>query len=165
VINLETTLYLNFTTSSPTTGAPADADSLPSVYVYEDDNDTPILTPTPVNRSVGEYLVAVAATTANGFEVDKTYNVVATGSVGGVDGKIVLATFVVTEPELLAPDGVEDGWSLQEAMRIVLAALGGQLSGAPSGPILIRDVNDTKTRVNATVDSSGNRTSVTLDPT
>lgn len=50
-----------------------------------------------------------------------------------------------------------------EAMRIILAALAGKLSGAPSGPIAIRDINDTKDRITATVDGSGNRTAITID--
>lgn len=61
-------------------------------------------------------------------------------------------------------DEVEPGYTGREVLRIVAAALAGKLSGAPAGPILIRDLNDTKNRVNASVDVDGNRTAVTLDP-
>jgi hypothetical protein len=39
----------------------------------------------------------------------------------------------------------------------------GKVSGAPTGPVVFRDINDTTDRVSATVDSSGNRTAVVLD--
>ena len=58
---------------------------------------------------------------------------------------------------------IEAGVTQAEALRLVLAALAGKLSGAPSGPIVIRDVNDTKNRITATVDANGNRTAVTVD--
>lgn len=58
---------------------------------------------------------------------------------------------------------LEAGVSYESAMRIVLAALAGKLSGAATTSIAIRDVNDTKTRIAATVDADGNRTAVTLD--
>jgi hypothetical protein len=57
----------------------------------------------------------------------------------------------------------EAGITNREALRVVLASLAGKLSGAPTGPIVIRDVNDTKDRITATVDMDGNRTAVTLD--
>jgi hypothetical protein len=62
-----------------------------------------------------------------------------------------------------AVDGVETGVTVREALRIVLSALAGKISGAGTNTISIRDVNDTKDRIVATVDSSGNRTAVTLD--
>lgn len=58
---------------------------------------------------------------------------------------------------------VEPGWSEKAIMRLIAAALAGKLSGAPGGPIVIRDVNDLVDRIVATVDANGNRTAVTLD--
>jgi hypothetical protein len=60
-------------------------------------------------------------------------------------------------------NGVESSWTLREAMRIILSALGGIISGAGTTTIIIRDVNDSKNRIEATVDEDGNRTAVTLD--
>jgi FlaG/FlaF family flagellin (archaellin) len=60
-------------------------------------------------------------------------------------------------------NSLESGMSLREAMRIVTAALAGKLSGAPAGPVVIRNVGDTKDRIIATVDEDGNRTGVTTD--
>jgi len=59
---------------------------------------------------------------------------------------------------------IEAGVTQAETLRLILAVLAGKLSGAPGGPIIFRDVNDTTDRVTATVDGSGNRTAVTLDP-
>lgn len=53
--------------------------------------------------------------------------------------------------------------TVRQAMRVMLAALAGKASGAPGGPIVFRDVGDTKARITATVDGSGNRTTVTVD--
>lgn len=65
-------------------------------------------------------------------------------------------------------NGIETGWTLRQAFRIILAALGGKSSGGAatgaSSPVF-RDATDTKDRITATVDASGNRTSVTLDGT
>jgi hypothetical protein len=58
---------------------------------------------------------------------------------------------------------VEPGLSLREAMRLVTAALAGKVSGAAGTTVTIRDVNDAKNRIVATVDANGNRTAVTLD--
>ncbi len=76
---LETTFVLDFAVHHPTTGTLATPDTGPTVSVYEDLTNTPILTPTPAVRNAitGTYKVAVAATTANGFELGKSYNVVA----------------------------------------------------------------------------------------
>lgn len=60
--------------------------------------------------------------------------------------------------------GIETGWTPREVMRIVAAVLAGKVSGAGANAPVFRDVNDTKARVNATTDSSGNRTAVSLDP-
>lgn len=62
-------------------------------------------------------------------------------------------------------NGVESGLTLKQALRIITAVLAGKVSGAGTGTEAFRDVNDTKDRVVSTVDSNGNRTNVTTDPT
>jgi hypothetical protein len=93
---LEETIYVDFVTSS-STGAAADADSTPTAEVFEDATDTAIITPTVVKRTgkTGNYRIPVACTAANGFEAGKSYNVVASATVGGVAAKAVVATFQV----------------------------------------------------------------------
>lgn len=91
--SLGETITIDFATHAPTTGAVSDADSTPTVEVFEDANDTPILTPTATKRTskTGNYRVQVACTAGNGFEAGKSYNVVASATVGGVTGKGVIA--------------------------------------------------------------------------
>lgn len=62
-------------------------------------------------------------------------------------------------------NGVEANRTVREALRLILSALAGKLSGAGTSTVTIRDSNDTKNRIVATVDTSGNRTSITYDDT
>jgi hypothetical protein len=96
-VRLEDTAHFDFITRSPSTGAAIDADSLPTCEVFEEANDTEILTPTITKRvgKTGNYRIPVAATNANGFEVGKYYNVVATATVGAVTDKSVVKSFYV----------------------------------------------------------------------
>lgn len=93
--SLEETIYIDFVTSAPTTGAAIDADSTPTCEVFEDATDTSILSPTVTKRTgkTGNYRVPIAATAANGFEAGKSYNVVVSATVGAVAAKAVLRTF------------------------------------------------------------------------
>lgn len=59
--------------------------------------------------------------------------------------------------------GDVDGYSLEETLKLCLAALTGKLSGAAGTTITIKAADDSKTRITATVDSDGNRSAVTLD--
>jgi hypothetical protein len=62
--------------------------------------------------------------------------------------------------------GVETGLTLRQAMRLLAAASAGKLSGAATTTITIRNaVADDKDRITATVDSSGNRSAITVDLT
>lgn len=98
-ISLGQTVTLDFVTTSPTTGAAASA-SATTVNVFEDVTDTPVVTPTATERSghTGVYRVQIVCTTANGFEVGKSYNVVVTATVGGVSGKATIASFLLAPP-------------------------------------------------------------------
>ena len=60
---------------------------------------------------------------------------------------------------------IEGSYSHAEAMRIILAAVAGKMSGASGTTIAIRDIGDTKDRIVATVDEYGNRISVTINET
>jgi len=62
-------------------------------------------------------------------------------------------------------NGIETSITPRQAMRLILAAAAGKLSGAATTTIAIRNVGDTKDRITATVDSSGNRSAVTTDGT
>lgn len=60
---------------------------------------------------------------------------------------------------------VEGTYTMRQFLRLFASALGGELSGAATTTITIRDASDTKTRITATVDADGNRSAVTLDLT
>lgn len=68
--------------------------------------------------------------------------------------------------ELFRPDSIEVGYNLQQAIRLILSASAGILTGATAGnTIYIKDINNTKSRITATVDNSGNRNSIIYDVT
>lgn len=58
---------------------------------------------------------------------------------------------------------VEPGLTLKQAMRLMLAAMVGKVSGAAGPTVVFRNPADTKDRITAVV-SGGNRTAVNLDP-
>ncbi len=61
-----------------------------------------------------------------------------------------------------------DGFTLEEAMKLVTASAAAKLSGATaSGPgtVVIRAADDSKDRITADYDANGNRLAVTLDVT
>jgi hypothetical protein len=74
---------------------------------------------------------------------------------------------ITTRPTLaqILAGGDVDGYSLEETLKLCLAALAGKLSGAASTTITIRSADDTVDRIIATVDVDGNRSAVTLDAT
>ncbi len=57
---------------------------------------------------------------------------------------------------------IEQGINIRQAISPILAATAGVISGAGTGQIVIRGGNSTLSRILATTDSQGNRTSVTL---
>lgn len=89
---------------------------------------------------------------------------------GSMSGDIIVAgelltTTNVAQSILDAINGVEDGLTVREALRLISAALAGKVSGAGGTTVTIRDVADSKDRIVATVDSNGNRTAITTDVT
>jgi hypothetical protein len=51
--------------------------------------------------------------------------------------------------------------TVADALRIILSAVAGKLTGADGTTVSIRDMMDSKNRIVATVDSNGNRTAIT----
>lgn len=58
-----------------------------------------------------------------------------------------------------------DGLSLEESQKLIVAGAAGKTSGMETNTALIRAVDNSKTRITATVDGDGNRSSVTTDVT
>jgi hypothetical protein len=61
--------------------------------------------------------------------------------------------------------GDVDGYTLEEAQKLMLSALTGILAGAATTTITIRAADNSKVRITATVDADGNRSALTLDAT
>ncbi|WP_434723049.1 hypothetical protein [Mesorhizobium sp. RIZ17] len=59
--------------------------------------------------------------------------------------------------------GIEPGLTPRQGWRLWSAALLGKANGLGSGTAIFRDTNDTKDRINASVDQDGNRLAVILD--
>ena len=60
---------------------------------------------------------------------------------------------------------VETGLNLRQAISIIAAALAGQVTGAATTTVNIAAANNSSTtRISSTVDSSGDRSSITLSP-
>jgi hypothetical protein len=62
-------------------------------------------------------------------------------------------------------DGIETDLTPKQAMRLVIAALAGKANGLETSTVHFRDYTDSKNRITATVDSNGNRSSITYDLT
>ena len=67
--------------------------------------------------------------------------------------------------DAILDDAIEGSLTLRQALRIILAAAAGKLSGAATTTVVVRDQADTKNRISATVDADGNRSAVTVDGT
>lgn len=67
--------------------------------------------------------------------------------------------------DAILDDTIGDGTlTVRQALRVLVAGMAGKLSGAATTTITIRNVADTADVVVATVDSSGNRSAVTVTP-
>jgi hypothetical protein len=78
-----------------------------------------------------------------------------------------ITPFTELSPQSLASavwaELLESGYSAGDIMRVMSAALAGEVSGAGTATVTIRDIADAKDRIVASVDGTGNRTAVTLD--
>jgi len=133
---LEETIYVDFVTASPSTGAATDADSTPSCEVFEDTTDTAIITPTPVKRTgkTGNYRVGIDCTAVNGFEAARSYSVVISATVGGVAAKAIVATF---QMRTRCIDDVSTVQAIWDALTSALTTVGS------IGKLLVTDIDAT----------------------
>jgi len=90
---LEQTLTFTATTHNPSTLLAQDADDPPTYRVYEDENETPLLTGSmalfDAANTDGIYTEQIVLSAANGFEVGKTYFIVKTATVDSFTGNAV----------------------------------------------------------------------------
>lgn len=107
-IPLGDTYYFKFTTRSFSTGVPTTLSGTPALSVYEENNLTQITTGVTLTADydsvTGLNDAAIVATSGNGYEVGKYYDVViTTGTVGGVS----VVGEVVGHFRVMAAEGVE----------------------------------------------------------
>ncbi len=70
----------------------------------------------------------------------------------------------IAEAILDEPDSIETGVTVREALRLILAATAGKVSGGGTNTITFRNASaDTKNRIVATVDDQGNRSAIVYD--
>jgi hypothetical protein len=81
----------------------------------------------------------------------------------GSTGEALFAAGGGTTPTSIWQYAIEGAYSAEEILRLMSAVLAGKVSGAAGTAITFRDLDDTKNRITATVDSDGNRTTVTKD--
>ena len=97
---------------------------------------------------------------------ENNYSHVLLGGISSTAGIVIRPIQWTNEATTLdEANGAETSLTIRQALRLVLAATAGKLSGAATTTITIRNVGDTKDRITATVDTSGNRTAVTTDGT
>lgn len=137
-----------------------------------------------VDASVGAIAAGAidAASIANGAIDAATFAAGAIDAAAIANGAIDAATFAAgaVDSAALATDAVnkiadglldranaiETSLTLREAQRLIVSSAAGKLSGAATTTVLIRNaIGDSKNRITATVDASGNRTAVTTDVT
>ena len=169
------------------TGAAADADSDPTYRVYEDETGTAILTGTMAKlddaNTTGFYSEQITLSAANGLEKGKCYHVRVAATVNSIAAAKVDSFQIEAEVDAnvvsdktgyrLSATGVDDIWdevmegtrTARQFLRGFAAALLAKLSGAATTNVVVRDVDDTKNRIDATVDADGNRSAITLDLT
>lgn len=96
-----------------------------------------------------------------------TRSTYAGGVVAGVASPVTVGTITDKTGYILAASGldaipVEAGVNVRQALSPILAASAGVVAGAGTGVVVIKGGNAPITRITATTDNAGNRSSVTL---
>jgi len=69
----------------------------------------------------------------------------------------------VVDADIVGDEVIEGSITLSQAVRLLMSVIMGKSSGGGTNTIKFRDLLDSKDRITATVDSSGNRSDVVLD--
>ena len=117
----------------------------------------------------GSYAAGTAGSTL-GQNLDarvSTRSTYAGGPVASVTAPVTVGTNADKTGYALASSGidaiqVESGVNARQALAPILAASAGVVAGAGTGVIVIKGGNSSTTRITATTDNAGNRSSVTL---
>lgn len=121
--------------------------------------------PTVNTISTGIYEIVFASVTPAPTEGDRLICKV-NGDISGTAWSeyAVPIKIIGTSSDVLAAGDV-DGYSLESALKLCLSALAGKVTGGGTTTITFRSADDSTDRIVATVDSNGNRSSITLDST
>ena len=82
----------------------------------------------------------------------------------GADGDTLETLSDEIAAKMASSEVIEGTYTLKDAIRIILAFAAGKVSGGGTASIKFRSMGDDVDRIQATVDSSGNRTAVTINP-
>ena len=123
--------------------------------------------PTVNTISTGIYEIVFASVTPAPAEGDRLIAKIngTVTSTGAAWSEYAIPIKIIGKSSDVLAAGDVDGFNLEEAMKICLSALGAKVSGAGTTTITFRAADDSKDRIIATVDTNGNRSSITLDAT
>ena len=154
-------IYIN--THDPATGEEKDADALPEIRVYENQDDTVIATGTMAKlddaNTVGFYSIAIPLLSATGFEDLDNYAVRVRAI---VDGKpaVKVFSFLLKDP---LENVVEGTLTVKDVLRVMLSSVALELEGADTLAPKFKSLDGLKDRLVYVLDGDGNRTDVTID--
>lgn len=150
-----------------------DATNMPGWYVFDltqAESNAEVLVLAPKSSTANVLVEQVQVFTEN-LAANRTGAVGSvSGSVASVSAGVTLAADAISAAALSAAavdeildEVVEGTLTVRQILRLLLAEAAGKASGGGSTAIAFRDLADTKNRIAATVDASGNRSAVTLD--
>lgn len=119
-------------------------------------------------RVVVDHEVSVTGTLYNDQEGQSPFLILPGGGVTSTVSNLSYAVNQASPSEIadaVHSKAVDSGLDLTGAMRLILSALVGKVSGAEGTTITFRSVADDKNRIVATVDANGNRTAILFDAT
>jgi hypothetical protein len=163
--DIDDVVRVHVQTSSVTTGAAVDADSVPTWRVYEDDTATPVTTGSFVtlNSQTGFYVANITLAAAIGYEVGKSYAVrtqVTVASIIGADvhsfqiqSEVRLAAGAITAGVITA--GALQGFTLGSVAGTVGSVAAGVTVSSTSQAAIVDGVWDEPKTGHTTADTYG----------
>jgi len=125
----------------------------PTVTIYRLDTSTAVVTDAAMTEILtsGQYLYDFAA-----WDSSVSYSTICTSSLTGFEK---YAYGAITSARV-----IESSLSTDDILRLLLAKATGIAQGGGGSLINFKSVDTTKDRINMTVDTNGNRSSVVMDP-
>ena len=122
---IEDKITLDFITHNSFSGSVQDAEIIPTCEIFEDDNDSAILTPTVIKRvgKTGNYRISIEATIGNGFEIGKSYNVIISATVNGISAKSRIESFVLDSKRIVDLNDLAQSQIISDAVPFAGASI------------------------------------------